>query len=187
MFSFKDTLIENPIIAAIKNDDDLKIVLNTNVKIVIVLYGNLLKIIDICEPLKKAGKLVFIHIEMIDGLKNDESGIQYIKEKVNPFGIVTTKQTQLKYAKHLMLHTILRIFMVDSKSLMTGIKNIKEFRPDIVEIMPGISSKTIKTIQKNIELPIIAGGLIETKKEVLDILQAGAVAISTTNKDIWKM
>ena len=35
--------------------------------------------------------------------------------------------------------------------------------------------------------PIIAGGMIRDKEDVMNALSAGAVAISSTNADVWFM
>ena len=34
--------------------------------------------------------------------------------------------------------------------------------------------------------PLIAGGLIETKEEVMQALSSGATCVSTTKKEIWE-
>ena len=62
-------------------------------QIVFILYGSITNIKkEICSALIKAGKVVFIHVDMIDGLKTvDRKGIEFIKEHANPFGIITTK------------------------------------------------------------------------------------------------
>ena len=54
----------------------LKNVLNNKVKIVFILYGSLVDIKDICERLKNKNKIVFIHVDMIEGLKSDHKGIR---------------------------------------------------------------------------------------------------------------
>lgn len=58
--------------------------------------------------------------------------------------------------------------------------------PSAVEVMPGVASKVIKSLEKEVGLPIIAGGLINTKKEVMEALASGAMAISTTEKKLWE-
>jgi glycerol uptake operon antiterminator len=35
-------------------------------------------------------------------------------------------------------------------------------------------------------MPVIAGGLIESKEDVIEILNAGALAISTGKKVLWE-
>ena len=38
-----------------------------------------------------------------------------------------------------------------------------------------------------VKVPIIAGGLIVDKEDVMEALDAGAMAVSTTNHQVWKM
>ncbi|MFL0268972.1 glycerol-3-phosphate responsive antiterminator [Candidatus Clostridium radicumherbarum] len=181
----EELLINNPVVAAIKNDEQLESALNSSVHIVFVLYGNILNIKDICEKLKNKGKLVFVHVDMIDGLKGDSKGIEFIKHYADPYGIISTRPSNIKYGKQLGLSTIIRVFAIDSLSLDTGIKNVHTVMPDAVEVMPGIASKIIRAMEKEVHLPIIAGGLIQTKKDIMDSLSAGAVAISTTAISLW--
>jgi glycerol uptake operon antiterminator len=124
---------------------------------------------------------------MIDGLKSDQQGIEFIKKYSNPFGIITTKQNSIKYGHKLGLYTIQRIFVIDSLSLRTGIKNIHAVSPNAVEVMPGVASKIIKSLEKEIHLPIIAGGLINTKKEIMESISSGAMAVSTTASELWDL
>jgi glycerol uptake operon antiterminator len=183
----EELLVENPIVAAIRNENDLNHVIKSKAKIVFVLYGDLVGIRTICDSLKENDKVVFIHLDMIEGLKADVKGIQFIKEHAKPFGVITTKSANIKFAKNAGLYTIQRVFIIDSLSLETGIKNILSVSPDAVEVMPGVASKIINSLEAKVHLPIIAGGLIQTKKEVKDSVIAGATAISTTCYDIWDM
>lgn len=180
-------LRENPIVAALRDQEDLSSVLNSKARVVFILFGSIIDIGDICSTLKQHGKIVFVHLDMVNGLKGDTKGIEYIKRFADPFGIITTKPTNIRHAKNLGLYTIMRMFIVDSLSLKTGVKNAAEVQPNAVEIMPGVANKIISQIKKEIHLPIIAGGLIQTKKDVIDSLGAGAVAISTTTHDIWEL
>lgn len=185
--SLKEILIENPVIAAVRDDVSLEKVFMSKASIVFVLYGNIMNIKDICSKLMQNNKTVFVHIDMIEGLKGDYAGIEFIKDKVNPSGIITTKSSNIKYAKQLGLCTIQRIFIIDSYSLKTGIKNIQETEPNAVEVMPGVASKIISKIQQKVKIPIIAGGLIDSKKDAMESLAAGAFAISTTCSELWSL
>jgi glycerol uptake operon antiterminator len=187
MHDLEELLADAPIISAIRSDDDLERVINCDIKIVFVLYGSLVEIQDICSKLKAVKKLIFIHVDMIDGLKADAKGVEFIKKLVNPYGIITTKTACIKYAKNLGLYTILRVFILDSQSLQTGIQNIHTVTPHAVEVLPGVASKIINIIKKDIHIPIIAGGLINTKKDVMDAMSAGALAVSTSNEEVWKL
>lgn len=187
MSKLSEMLIENPIIAAIKSDEDLSYALRSNAKIIFVLYGNLLNIHDICEKLREVHKIIFIHMDFIEGLKENMQGIEYINEVAKPDGIITTKSNCIKYANQLELQTILRIFLIDSLSIKTAAKNINITHPNAVEVMPGVASKAIRVMKNETKVYIIAGGLINEKKEVIDALSTGAVAISTTERKLWEL
>ena len=187
MAKLEQLLIENPIIAAIRNDADLESVVHKNVLIVFVLYGSIINIKDICEKLRNAGKIVFVHVDLIEGLKGDSIGLTFIQQSAKPYGIITTKPTNIKKAKQLGFYTIQRIFVLDSLSLETGIKNIQAVLPDAVEVMPGVASKIIKNLQESVHTHIIAGGLIQNKKDIIESIGAGAIAISTTKESLWNL
>ena len=60
-------------------------------------------------------------------------------------------------------------------------------RPDFIEVLPGLMPKVIRKICRTSRIPIIAGGLITDKEDVVAALSAGAIAVSTTNQDVWRM
>lgn len=186
MPDISDILIENPVIAAVRNDTELSRAASSRVKIVFVVYGSILTLPYICERLHAADKLVFVHVDMIEGLRGDTAGLEYIRRAANPAGVVSTRAGIIRNAKQLHFQTILRVFLLDSLSLETGVKNILETKPDAVEIMPGIACRLIGQMEREISVPVIAGGLIMTKEQVIDSLTNGAVAISTSNMDLWE-
>ena len=60
-------------------------------------------------------------------------------------------------------------------------------RPDFIEVLPGVMPRVIKRICASVRTPIIAGGLITDKEDVMAALSAGAIAVSSTNHQVWKM
>ena len=187
MENLEQLLIENPVIAAIRNDKDLEKVIPTDVLIVFVLYGSIMNLKGICERLKEAGKVIFVHVDLIDGLKGDYAGLLFIKQCGQPYGIISTKATNIKNGKKIGFCVIQRIFVLDSLSLETGVNNIHSVLPDAVEVLPGVASKIIKSMKSSIRVPIIAGGLIQTKKDIMESISAGAIAISTTKQELWTL
>ncbi len=81
--------------------------------------------------------------------------------------------------------TVQRFFIIDSHSTDTTIETAKNTKPDMIEIMPGIATKVISKLKETITVPIIAGGLIETKAEVETAVKCGATAVSTSNVKLW--
>ena len=63
---------------------------------------------------------------------------------------------------------------------------IKNSSPHLIEIMPGVIGKVMSRFAMG-NTPVIAGGLIETKKEVVTALECGAIAVSTGKRTLWNM
>ena len=77
--------------------------------------------------------------------------------------------------------------MIDSIELSNMKKQLETFRPDFVEVMPGIMPRVMREIRSYTDMPIIAGGLLRSKGDILEAIDAGADAISTTNTELWKL
>lgn len=180
-----------PIIAAVKDDDGLSKALKENVEIVFVLYGDINTISQIVMKIKEAGKVAMVHVDLITGLNNSRDVcIDFIKNNTDADGIITTKSQLIQHAKELGLNTVLRYFILDSMALQNIEKQAqtKTVRPDLIEFLPGIVlPKMIRRINKVSKVPIIAGGLISDKEDVMNALDAGAIAISSTDQRVWEL
>lgn len=185
--AFYNAIEDNPIIAAINNVKQIDDAIKSPCKIVFLLTGDILNIEDIVKQLRENEKLVYVHLDLIGGFSKDTTALKYIIKNIKPDGIITTKSNLVKAAKELKIFTIQRLFMLDSLALVSGIHSIKSIRPDAVEILPGIMPKIIEEIRLETRIPVIAGGLIRDKSDVIESLNAGAVGISTSNKDVWYM
>ena len=53
--------------------------------------------------------------------------------------------------------------------------------------MPGTIAKVIKRLKTELEMPIVAGGLIETDEEIREVFDCGASAVSTGKKELWRV
>ena len=179
----------NPIIAAVKDDEGLNVALTEDVEIIFVLYGDICTIPGIVSRIKKADKVAMVHVDLITGLNNSkEVCLDFIKNNTEADGIITTKSNLISHARELGLNTVLRYFILDSLALQNIEKQARSsgIKPDIIEFLPGIVlPKMIRRINKVSRVPIIAGGLIADKEDVMNALDAGAMAISTTNPDVW--
>lgn len=181
-----EVLVENPIIAAISSEAELNAVLEDNPKVIFILKCSILDIESICRRLKENDKIVFVHLDMIEGLKGDAFGIEYIK-RCQVDGIISTRIQNIKQANRSGLMTIQRIFMIDSQSFKTGVQGAKDAKPTAIEVMPGVAFRVVKEMSCETNIPVIAGGLIKEKIEVMDGLAAGAIAISTSAQALWNI
>ena len=167
-----ELLEESPIIAAIKSWEGLEKSLKSECKVVFVLFGTICDIDQIVARIKDAGKVAIVHVDMI-------------AHNTRADGIISTKNTLVEHAKEMGLYAIQRTFVVDSIALDTLKKQIEMFRPDAVEIMPGVMPKILKIMREYTDIPLIAGGLLSDKKDVMAAFEAGTDAISATNEAVW--
>lgn len=188
---FYEAVEANPVIAAVKNDAGLQAAVEMEeIQMIFVLYGDVCTIPAILERIKAAGKKAMVHIDLIAGLSAKEISVEFIARQTRADGIITTKPALVRRAKELGIFAVLRFFVIDSLAL----KNIENLemqcgtsRPDFIEVLPGVMPKVLGRIAKVSRIPMIAGGLITEKEDVIAALSAGAIAVSSTNQDVWKL
>lgn len=184
---FYDIVEGNPVIAAIKDMAGLEECCKCeDVKIVFILFGDLCSIGEIVQKVKSAEKIAMVHVDLINGLAAKEIAVEFIGRNTKADGIITTKPALIKKGRELGLNTVLRYFLIDSMALET-IKQSQNAKPDFIEVLPGVMPKIIQEVCNITKTPIIAGGLIKDKEGVMGALGAGAVAVSTTNANVWKL
>ena len=137
------------------------------------------------DVIKEKGKLAIVHVDLTAGLSSKEIAVDFVRQHTRADGIISTKPQLVKHAMEMGLLGVQRTFIIDSMALSTTRKQIDAFRPDLVEVMPGIMPRILKEIRGYTDIPLIAGGLISDKKDVMAALSAGADGISTTNEGLW--
>ena len=188
---FYEAVEANPVIAAVKNGAGLQAAVEMEeIQVIFVLYGDVCTIPEILERIKAAGKKAMVHIDLIAGLSAKEISVEFIARQTRADGIITTKPALVRRAKELGIFAVLRFFVIDSLAL----KNIENLemqcgtsRPDFIEVLPGVMPKVLGRIAKVSRIPMIAGGLITEKEDVIAALSAGAIAVSSTNQDVWNL
>lgn len=187
MKKWRDLLEASPIIAAVKDDDGLQKALGSECGIIFTLYGNICTIPSMVHKIKESGKTAIVHMDFIQGLGAKEVAVDFLRENAKADGIISTKTPLVKRAVTLKMIGIQRTFIVDSIALSNTKKQLDAFRPDALEILPGIMPKIIREMHAYTEVPIIAGGLLSDKKDVMDAFHAGADAISATHEELWSL
>ena len=182
---FKEALENSPIIVAIKDDEGLKKCKTSDSQVVFILYGDICNIPDIVDEVKSAGKLAFVHLDLITGLGAKEIAADFVKRYTKADGIITTKPALIKRAKELSLYTILRLFVIDSMAYENIERQLKSCHPDLIEILPALMPKVVRKICRLSSTPVIAGGLVSDKEDVMELLDAGVMSISSTNPGVW--
>lgn len=175
-------LEKNPIIPAV-HGEKFDRALNSPCEVIFSLGENILTVGEHIKAAHANGKKMLIHIDLAEGIGKDEAGVRYLAS-LGCDGIISTRAQIIKYAKKEGLYTVQRFFTLDSQGLESISDMLKNASPSMIEIMPGVISKTISRYSGD-GIPVIAGGLIETKEEVTTALGAGAIAVSTGMEKLW--
>lgn len=171
-----------PIIAAAQ-ENKFQLALSSPANIVFFLEPHLLTIRERTAQARAARKILFVHLAMAEGIGQDREGMRYLAD-CGVDGIISTKGHIIRTAKELGFLTVQRFFALDSQGMGIIEDTLKNNPPHLMEIMPGVIPKAVKRFADG-PIPVIAGGLIETRQEVTAALSAGALAVSTGCKELW--
>ncbi len=181
-----ELLEEMPIIAAVKNDEECQKALSSDCKVIFLLYGTICNVGELVTQIKAREKVAIVHLDLIDGLEHTVMAVEFINNCTNADGIISTKSAVIRAAKEKGLFAVQRFFLLDSLAFENISKHITQGVPDMVEILPGVMPKVIRKLAVLSPVPVIAGGLILDKEDVICALSAGASAVSTSMQEVWK-
>lgn len=185
MSEFIDGLKARPIIAAVRDSASLEAACRSNANVIFLLGGRLLELEDWVGHAHEHGKRVLLHLDLCEGLGRDAAAVAYCAARIRPDGVISTRAPLIKCADECGLETVQRMFLMDSQSLLSGVKLLKNSPCALVEVLPGLVPKAISFIGAELGRPVIAGGMITTRAEVEQALSAGAVAVSTSCAYLW--
>ncbi|MBN8193245.1 glycerol-3-phosphate responsive antiterminator [Bacillus sp. NTK074B] len=174
------------ILPAIRSMKDFDKMLETSFEygVFLDLHVGMLK--SVFEFARKENRKMFLHLDLMHGLASDEYAAEYVCQEIKPYGIISTKGNVIKKARQKGVFATQRMFVIDSSAMNRSIELIQKTDPDFIEVLPGVVPKIIKEIGEKTGKPIFAGGLIDTVEEVKAALDAGATAITTSNRILWK-
>lgn len=133
------------------------------------------------KTLHDNNKLALVHIDMVHGISSDEHGAEFLCQRLRADGVISSKTRIIETTKKNKKIAIQRMFLIDSKSIERGIETLQKSQPDIVEVMPAIAYKIIPYIKSQINMPLIGGGLLKTKEDILQGLEAGCMAFTVSD------
>lgn len=182
-----------PVIPAIKSGAGLDMCLESENPVVFLLSDVINDVTNDIKRLKQAGKIVFVHVDLVEGLSAKDASVDFLAARSEADGIISTKPQLVRHAHEIGLLAVQRFFMLDSLSLNNAQKICSTSSADMIEILPGLMPKVIRRICSDFRVSggasasVVAGGLISEKEDVVAALAAGAMAVSTTNTSVWAM
>ena len=182
-----EQLEDCPIIAAVRTPKALARACQTDIGTVFILHAALSDIEEQVRCAKDAGKCVFIHADLVEGLSADGAAVRYLRSVTRADGLISTRSGVIRAAKECGFLTVQRFFVVDSQALEAIERTVSQTHPDCIELMPGILPTVVSRLRTRLTMPMIAGGLVETKEQVISLLSAGANGISTGREELWTL
>ncbi len=178
-------MFKNQIIPAVKTVKGFEEFLKTDFEICVLMNLHLSMLKRLVEKAHSVGKKCLLHIDLINGITSDEYGAEYAIQHINVDGLVSTKTSVIRIAKKKKVLAIYRVFLIDNHSLSRSLDRVAELKPDYVEVLPALAYKVIPKIKAKISVPIVGGGLISNRSDIKDCIDAGMVAVTTSDSELW--
>lgn len=179
--------LENYVIPVLREMKQFEKLLHSQHEIIIFLETRLSQLKDLVDVAHKHNKKVFVHADLVQGLKSDEYGMEYLIRNIKVDGIISTRGKTISFVKKHNVIGILRLFALDSHALDHNLSMCQRVQPDYIEVLPGIVPQILTEVHERTGIPVIAGGLIRTKEDVALAFQNGAKAVSTSDPELWNL
>ena len=177
---------QNPVVPALKDLSHLDECLRCPSGVVFVLCGDILNIDDIICRLHEGGKKAVIHADLVTGLAPKEIAADFL-QRCGADGVISTRPALIRRGRELGLLTVLRVFALDSKAISNLRSETESGKPDMIEILPGTLPRILSRLSHELKVPLIAGGLLEEKGDIVAALGAGALCVSASDSRLWNM
>lgn len=183
----RQRLAEHPVICAVRTSEDLRCAQQLEGPRCVFLLGTTLREVpQSVSSLSAKGHSVFVHVDLVEGLKPDAAGLSFLAEHAKPAGVISTHRSVVEQAREQGLLTILRVFLLDSEALRKGRQLVSHLRPDLLELLPGVALVGLgESRLREFGAGLIAGGLVEDKSQVGAILKRGVLGVSTSTRSLW--
>lgn len=177
----------SPVIASVKTEEKLDAALASPCGVIFLLCGDICTVSAMVERVHAVGKRAVVHLDLISGLAQKDAAVDFLAAFAHADGIISTRPNLVRRAKERGLFAVLRVFVIDSMALDNIARETAMVTPDVIEILPGVMPKVIRRLTASVRVPIIAGGLIADKEDIVGALAAGALAVSATSETLWQV
>ncbi len=182
--AFFRALKRNPVVPAVRGPDSaLEAALAGDHPAIFVLGGDIFKVLARIGSQSRRPR-IYVNVDLVGGIASDASGLRFLSRHVE--GIISTHRHVIELSKASGLITIQRLFAIDSGAVERGLKLIRRAEPQFVEILPALAYCEIaEQYSEVLDLPVLAGGLLKSQRDISAILEAGAVGVSTSHQGLW--
>lgn len=182
--AFLAALAACPCCAAITSEARVDAALSSSVAIVFVLRANGLEVKPLVARAHAAGKLVAVHLDLIDGIRADRAGVAWLARA--GVDAIISSHGQLMPAIHregvIAIH---RLLLVRRRMLDAAVAAVSRSGADFVEVLPGVILPELAPLLPDLGVPLLAGGFIRTVAEARAVLAAGAIGVTSSSEGLW--
>jgi glycerol uptake operon antiterminator len=181
---FLARLAESPCCAAITSDVYFEAALASRVSTLFILRGDGLELRSIVRRVHAAGKLVAVHLDLVDGLRPDRTAIDWLaREGVD--AVISSHGQLMPAIRRKRMIGIHRLLLVRRGLLDSALSAVTRSEADIVEVLPGVILSEVRSLLPRLNVPLLAGGFIRTEEEARAALAAGAAGVTTSTESLW--
>ncbi len=177
---------DTPIIPAIRKPETVHQAVAARSQLIYLLTGDPDNVEPMIGTVLGAGKIPIVNLDLLNGFSRDKFAVNYLK-RVGARGIISTHLDPLRHALSIGLYAVQRTFLLDSGAMDTITNQLKNTQVHALEILPAmVAPKMLDRVRSvSPDLPVVGGGLIQTMKEVEDLLAQGLSAVSTSHPQMW--
>jgi glycerol uptake operon antiterminator len=184
---FREILRVHPVIPGLRSLADMPAALDAPSRVVYLLAAGLSTIDEYLQALRQRDKEVVVNLDLFAGLSRNAEAVEYLAAS-GCAGIISTHSDVLAVTRGLGLFAIQRTFMIDSDSVTSTMRSLRNFVPDALELLPApVAPRLLPHLRERYgSVAAVGGGLIADLREADSLIRQGLDAVSTGNPDLWR-
>jgi glycerol uptake operon antiterminator len=178
----------HPVIPALRSLADAPAAAAASSRVVYLLAAGLSTLDEYLHILRGQDKYVLVNLDLFSGLSRHREAVAYIAAS-GCSGIISTHTDVLNLARSHGLFAVQRTFMIDSDSVSSSIRSLRNFVPDALEILPApVAPRLLPALREDYpSVAAVGGGLISGLQEADSLIRQGLDAVSTGNPQLWSI
>ena len=183
---FRELLHVYPVIPASRSLEDTAAAAEAPSRVVYLLAAGLSTLDSYLHILRERDKVVIVNLDLFAGLSRSTEAVSYLAAS-GCSGIISTHTDVLSAARSHGLYAVQRTFMIDSDSVSSTMRSLRNFVPDALEILPApVAPRLLPSLRKSHrDVAAVGGGLIADLQEADMLIKQGLDAVSVGNPQLW--
>ncbi len=183
--AFLERLAASPCCAAITVESRLEEALESRVGIIFILRADGLALRPLVNRIHRAGRLVAVHLDLVDGVRPDRAGVSWLG-RAGVDAIISSQGQLMPAIRREGVVAIHRLLLIRRSLLDAAVAAVSKSGANIVEVLPGVILPEIAPALPKLNVPLLAGGFIRTEAEARAVLAAGAAGVTTSSVNLWR-